>query len=51
MISSIPYYGLETMFTFTPVGTTGSTPEPSSLLLLGTGLLALGPLVRRLTLS
>ena len=28
-------------------GTTGVTPEPSSLLLLGTGLLALGPLVRR----
>ncbi|MGB7023724.1 MAG: PEP-CTERM sorting domain-containing protein [Candidatus Acidiferrales bacterium] len=28
-------------------GVAGQTPEPSSLLLLGTGLLSLGPLVRR----
>jgi hypothetical protein len=38
-------YGLETEFTLAP------TPEPSSLFLLSTGLLVLGPLVRRFTLS
>ena len=49
--STILSYGLETEFTYTPVGTITSLPEPSSLLLLGTGLLALGLLARRFALS
>lgn len=38
-------FGLETEFTFTPVGGGGSMPEPSSLALLGTGLLGLAALM------
>lgn len=39
--SATSSFGLETEFTFTPVGSGGATPEPSALLMVLTGLLAL----------